>query len=323
MHQAGQPARKNAAGQKQRHFATSGSLNVDLAELTLDTTGDRPRSGASAPGTNLRWLTRDATRGELAPAYSPDGSRIAYFSNRRGAEPETIWTMASDGSNATPLTEDGRVSVYPRWTGDGQSLIFMSRMGANQSELRRVPFAGMKPEILESSERFAVPWGDIASDGRMAYSDNTGKAHILDLKSRQEREIEQVHGTHLRWSHDGDLLAFKVPARRGDDREAGAWVYDFRNPARQVFQGWVLWQEWMHSGDLLVAQGQPDLTARLWRVHLDGSAPTRSIILPTYFSYYVQTNWQLMFDVHPDGRRIVTPMLESHEADIGMIESVQ
>jgi len=89
-----------------------------------------------------------------------------------------------------------------------------------------------------------------------------------------------------------------------------------------VFQGWVLWQEWTHAGDLLVAQGRADLTVSLWRVRPDGAAPVRTITLPTYYSYYVNPLWMFMFDAHPDGRRIVVPMLESHEADIGMIENL-
>jgi hypothetical protein len=70
------------------------------------------------------------------------------------------------------------------------------------------------------------------------------------------------------------------------------------------------------------SQGQPDLTAWISRVFPDGSRPVRAISLPTYYSYYVQTPSMLMFDVHPDGRRIIAPMLESHEADIEMIENL-
>ena len=71
-----------------------------------------------------------------------------------------------------------------------------------------------------------------------------------------------------------------------------------------------------------MAQGRSDLRATLWRVRPDGSAPVQSISLPTYHSFYVQTNWLLMFGVHPDGKRIIVPMLESNEADIGMIEDI-
>jgi Tol biopolymer transport system component len=294
-------------------------VNVDLGEVPLDAGGGPDRSGSRS----VKWLTRDATRGELAPAYSRDGSRVAYFSNRRGAEPETLWIMNADGSSAAQILEDGRVSVYPRWTADGQSVLFMSRGGFNQVDLRRIQVSGGQPETLRSSEAFGIPWGDVAMNGQAIYGDASGNAHILDLKRRQDQILQPVRGTHFRWARDGGLLAYKRSPKRAGDPDAGVWLYDFHHPPRQLFTGWVLWQEWTHSGDLLVAQGRSDLSALLWRIRPDGSAPARSITLPTYFTYYVQLNWLLMFDVHPDGRRIIAPLLEAHEADIGMIENVQ
>ena len=36
-------------------------------------------------------LTTDAGRHHIGPVYSPDGKRLAYFSNLKGAENESIW----------------------------------------------------------------------------------------------------------------------------------------------------------------------------------------------------------------------------------------
>jgi Tol biopolymer transport system component len=294
-------------------------VNVDLAEARLDAPGGEKPAG-------VKWLTGDAARGELGPVYSPDGRRVAYFSNRPGAEVETIWTMEADGSKASPILEDGRINVYPRWTDGGQSVVYMSRVVLSQFELRRTALSGAPPETLAGSSGYSIPWGDVSADGRVVFGGPDGKARVLDAKTGQAQDLEAVRSHarfwQLRWSRDGRLLAYSLPPRRAGDPQAGAWVYDFRNPPRQVFQGWVLWQEWTHAGDLLVAQGQSDLKASLWRVRLDGSPPVKTITLPTYYSYYVHFYGMFMFDVHPDGRRIVVSMLESHEADIGMIENL-
>jgi len=56
-------------------------------------------------GSGRRQLTRvaaDQTAG--SPAWSPDGSRIAYVSNVRGHL--ELWVMAADGSGQHPLTGD-------------------------------------------------------------------------------------------------------------------------------------------------------------------------------------------------------------------------
>jgi len=105
-------------------FATY-RANPNLRELRLA----GPNAGAT------RWLTTDSVRGESYPRFSPDGRRIAYFSTRYGAEPERLWVMNEDGSNASPLVEDESPSLMPRWTHDSQALVYLSRMQHTQLQL--------------------------------------------------------------------------------------------------------------------------------------------------------------------------------------------
>ena len=67
----------------------------------------------------------DGTQVKLAkgeqPAWSPDGSRIAYVRpSRRGYQ---LWTMAADGSDRTPILTD-TFSAAPSWSPDGLRLVF-------------------------------------------------------------------------------------------------------------------------------------------------------------------------------------------------------
>jgi Tol biopolymer transport system component len=62
--------------------------------------------------TPLRTLVEARIRGEeprawnnVAPAWSPDGSQIAYLTDRNGSW--EIWVMAADGSNQRPLFPPG------------------------------------------------------------------------------------------------------------------------------------------------------------------------------------------------------------------------
>src|SRR5215471_9076565 len=59
---------------------------------------------------------------ESQPRFSPDGKKIAFLSDRSGAE--NIWLADLDGSNPKPLTT-GRNNAYtsPSWTSDGQYVI--------------------------------------------------------------------------------------------------------------------------------------------------------------------------------------------------------
>lgn len=59
------------------------------------------------------------------PAVSPDGSRIAFISDRSGQS--NLWVMNSDGSDARQVFKEGMVrAVTPEWSNDGQ-YIFVRR----------------------------------------------------------------------------------------------------------------------------------------------------------------------------------------------------
>jgi len=51
---------------------------------------------------------------DVVPAWSPDGRKIAFSSNRDG-NPE-IYVMNDDGSGQTRLTTDPGTDVVPAWS---------------------------------------------------------------------------------------------------------------------------------------------------------------------------------------------------------------
>lgn len=67
-------------------------------------------------GTNLRRLTPGFA---VDPAWSPDGSRIAYV----GAD-SAVHVMNADGSDARRLTTRGLPEDQPSWSPDGRWLVF-------------------------------------------------------------------------------------------------------------------------------------------------------------------------------------------------------
>jgi Tol biopolymer transport system component len=74
----------------------------------------------------VRAVTRGAG-GDYQPRFSPDGSRLAFFSCREGSP--DIWTVIPDGSGLTRLTANGAVNVNPAWSPDGRHVAYMSDLG--------------------------------------------------------------------------------------------------------------------------------------------------------------------------------------------------
>jgi serine/threonine protein kinase/Tol biopolymer transport system component len=287
--------------------------NVNVAERAL----------AAGPDPPLRWLTTDSVRGEHIPRYSHDGRRIAYFTSRGGAEPETLWVMESDGSNPRRVVEDGRRNIQQRWMHDSKHLIYVSRMSGITmagSELRRVDVAGGAPETL--LKELAIPiWGDVAPDGRLLLRISGSKAELF-LPGSTEREPVELLGEPT-WARDGSAFSYVVSAEHGEER-AGLWISAPGEPHRRLMPGWVTWSAWTDAGELLATEARPDLTSVLWRVGRDGR---RTVALERGPVHFLRQQLEFInpprFDVHPDGSRIAFEALESFEADISMIEFVK
>jgi Tol biopolymer transport system component len=66
---------------------------------------------------------------DVAPTWSPDGSRIAFQSLRGGNE--DIYVMDADGSNLIRLTTSVAADMHPAWSPDGTRIAFVSSRGAD------------------------------------------------------------------------------------------------------------------------------------------------------------------------------------------------
>ena len=298
-------------------------MNINLAEIPLES------SGVARP--QLKWLTTDSARGELSPAYSPDGKRIAYFSNRTGAEKESIWAIDADGSNPVQLVEDDRVNVYPRWAPDSQGLVYSSRLLGflSGAEIRRVALPSSSPQKLVPSA-IGAPWGDIGPDGRIVFRAPDNLVQVFDPATGQSKAPDGIKGGVFRWSGDGRYITSIVHPRQENDPEAGLWLCDLKGAPRKLFGGWAVWQSWAGKDDVFVLEGKPDLNGVLWRIRLEGSSPVRtSVSIPQHYGYWqhgagprqVSGALAVRFDVHPDRRRVVFDAFELNEADIGVLEN--
>ena len=73
-------------------------------------------------GTEKRLTYRP--RYDVDPAFSPDGSRIAFVSNADGNS--EIYMMNADGSGVWRVTRDAGEDSFPHWSPDSKKLVFTS-----------------------------------------------------------------------------------------------------------------------------------------------------------------------------------------------------
>ncbi len=94
--------------------------------MVLSKDGNSELYTCGRDGSGLKRLTTTRTI-ESSPAWSPEGSRIAFVSDRETGSPQ-IFIMDSSGSGARRLTQRGSWNDAPAWAPGGDRLAFVSRI---------------------------------------------------------------------------------------------------------------------------------------------------------------------------------------------------
>jgi len=179
----------------------------------------------AAERANLAQLTKLSpdTGSASDPAFSPDGSRIAFVSQRDGnAE---IYVMNADGTGTTRVTNDPLTDGRPTFTADGQALVFHSPRAGGKQQIWAVNVdgtgggAGGLTQLTRDSVN-ASP--SVSPDGQtIAYVSTRNKDSDIWLMARdgsnqrQFTRSPQQRESEPRFLRDG-TLAYLVERREGN-----------------------------------------------------------------------------------------------------------
>jgi TolB protein len=131
---------------------------------TLAGGGDRDIYSIETDGSGLTDLTNDPSSPDLEPAWSPDGTRIAYSGPLHHGESVgmDLWIMNADGSGQHELFhENNKYSdgAYPAWSPDGTTIAFTANNGSGYYHVWSVPASGGQNAELITNK---VPGGNPA-----------------------------------------------------------------------------------------------------------------------------------------------------------------
>jgi Tol biopolymer transport system component/DNA-binding winged helix-turn-helix (wHTH) protein len=159
-------------------------LGHDATDIAVRPAGDKLAFRQSHLNTNI-WrvdLSNPQTpaekivassREQTAPDYSPDGTQIAFSSNRSGSN--EVWVSDADGSNAVQLSSFGiYMTGAPHWSPDGKLIAFDSRVGGEANIYVVDPHVGVPRKLDIDVRGNCVPsW---SHDGRWIYFVNVAHA---------------------------------------------------------------------------------------------------------------------------------------------------
>jgi Tol biopolymer transport system component len=152
--------------------------------------------------TTATRLTSEAGEND-EPAWSPDGSKIAFTSTRDGNQ--EVYVMNADGTGQTNLTRSAGTDTSPAWSPDGTRIAFVGFVEGRGFQIHVMNADGSGRRNL-SGDRGGERDPTWSPDGtRIAFSRNNS-VHVMNADGGAVVRLTQ--GSAPAWSPDGARIAF-------------------------------------------------------------------------------------------------------------------
>jgi TolB protein len=208
------------------------SWSADGTQITFDTA----RNGSSqiyvvnVDGSNAHAVT-DGTKNEALPAWSPDGTRIAFqasgdifvintdgsgqkqlttnrandyfaawspdskqivFVSERDGNPE-IYTMTADGSNQRRITDNPAEDTFPDWSPDAKQIVFSSKR-AGGSQIYVMTVDGSEVKMLTDPATGTADYPTWSPDGTRIAFDASGGIYVMKADGSRRTRLTPNDG---------------------------------------------------------------------------------------------------------------------------------
>jgi Tol biopolymer transport system component/C-terminal processing protease CtpA/Prc len=220
------------------------AISPDGETLVFSYRGDLWR--VPATGGTATVLTRHAAD-DTHPVWSPDGSRIAFASDRYGNF--DIWVLPATGGEAERLTYHSADDVPSAFTPDGQSVLFRS---ARLDAIDSVQYpTGAQPELYAVDLNGGLPRQVLTTPALYAVHDPSGRWLAYSDRKGYENEFRK---------HDNSSFArdlWLLDTQSGEHRRLTEFGHDDRQPV------------WSPDGKALYFLSERSGSFNVWRLAID------------------------------------------------------
>jgi hypothetical protein len=271
----------------------------------------RRASGGASGMATLQWVDPSGRKEPLQakpgvyrfPSLSPDGKRVALTIAEGGQD---VWVYDSQRDAMTRLTFGG-FNISPRWSPDGQSVVFSS---AGNGIFQTRADGASQPHALTQSKALQNP-GSFTPDGkRLAYLEVAGNMQIwtvpLEDQAGQVRAGKPEPWLKSRFddanpvfSLDGRWLAYQSNESGKNEVYVRAFASSSSAPGAkwQISNSGGVTPRWSRSGHELVYQSGDQVMAARYTVQGDTFIAEKPRV-------WIAKLGGTLFDVAPDGRRV-------------------
>ncbi len=214
---------------------------------------------------------------DITPALSPDGTKIAFASNRSGYW--DLYLLEIESGETTRLTNTQAYDGAPSWSPDG-AWIASETYYNNSLDILVQPISDSSAEAMrltnDSAADHSPAW---APKGRqlafVTTRNGNSEIYLADLDDTSDTRFTNLSNTplsnesHPVWSFNGSKLAWAVNSY--GERPSGIYVWTPDLPAPASYIGEGDWAVWNQRGDSLLVMLEGGGTNYLSAYTLNGT----------------------------------------------------
>lgn len=172
-------------------------------------------------GSGLLRLTSDPGR-DVQPAWSPDGTKIAFASDRNDPGRNDIFVMNADGTGLVQLTTSvGTDQLQPAWSPDGTRIAYTSNEDNGPGIwLMNADGSGQSVLVNDAASEFDPAWSpDGTTVAYWSFEDGDRDIWTINVDGSARRNVSANNAQDYAptWAPDGSRLAFHSDLDGDDD----------------------------------------------------------------------------------------------------------